>query len=171
MEVTNTVPCKEQTGRPINMRGKKAKNKSTLMEKYPPSAPCTCDICTGYCKRPGWWTVDQAARAFDAGYGNRMMLEIAPELTFGVLSPAFKGSERSIATNMFARNGCTFFRNERCELFGTGHEPLECRFCHHERQGLGPQCHAALEKNWRSVEGQALVDKWIKQFHPGYRVF
>ena len=153
------------------MTRRKGKDKRTLIEKYPPSEPCTCDVCIGYCARPGWWTVEQAAQALDAGYGNRMMLEIAPELTFGVLSPAFKRCERSIATNLFARNGCTFFRNERCELFGTGHEPLECRFCHHERQGRGPQCHADLEKDWKSMEGQTLVDQWIKQFHPEYRVF
>ena len=52
----------------------------------------------GYCIRPGWWTVEEAAWALDAGYGGRIMLESAPELTFGVLSPSFKGGERSIAT-------------------------------------------------------------------------
>jgi hypothetical protein len=92
-----------------------------------------------------------------------MMLEIAPELTFGVLSPAFKGCERSVATNQFSRNKCTFLKADRCELFGTGHEPLECRFCHHDRRGLGPKCHADLEKDWKSVSGQALVERWIKQ--------
>ena len=117
----------------------------------------------GYCMRPGWWTVDQAARALDSGYGNRMMLEIAPELTFGVLSPAFKGCEGSIATNQYSKNGCTFLKNERCELFGTGHEPLECRFCHHDRGGQGPGCHADLEKDWKTTVGQVLVKKWIQQ--------
>lgn len=100
----------------------------------------------------------------EAGYGSRMMLEIAPELTFGVLSPAFKGCERSVATNQFARNGCTFLKNERCELYGTGHQPLECRFCHHERTGLGPKCHADLERDWKTTEGQRLVERWIRQF-------
>ena len=67
------------------------KRKKTLLEKYPASEPCTCDVCLSYCIRPGWWTVEQATAAFDAGYGDRMMREIAPEFTFGVLSPAFKG--------------------------------------------------------------------------------
>ena len=56
----------------------------------------------------------------DAGYGNRMMLEMAPELTFGVLSPAFKGCEGNFALNEFSKNGCNFFKNSLCELFGTG---------------------------------------------------
>jgi hypothetical protein len=145
------------------MSKRMSEHKRTLLQKYPPSEPCTCEICVGYCMRPGWWTVEQAVRVLDAGFGNRMMLEIAPELTFGVLSPAFKGCERSVATNQFAGNGCTFFRDDRCELFGTGHEPLECRFCHHDRRGLGPKCHADPEKDWQTSAGQALVDKWVKQ--------
>ena len=149
----------------------KARNKRTLLEKYLPSEPCTCEICVGYCARPGWWTVDQAARALEAGYGNRMMLEIAPELTFGVLSPAFQGCEGSFATTRCSKNSCTFLKNERCELFGTDHEPLECRFCHHDRRGQGPKCHSDLEKDWKTPAGQTLVQIWINQFRPSFRLF
>ena len=153
------------------MAKRKARNKKTLPEQFPPSDPCACETCLSYCVRPGWWTVEEAARALEASYGNRMMLEVAPELTFGVLSPAFMGCEKSIATNQFAKNKCTFLKNDRCELYGTGLQPLECRFCHHERRGLGPKCHAALEKDWKTPAGQALVEKWIKQVGLRYRVF
>ena len=145
------------------MATRKVENKRTLYQKYPPSDPCSCEVCLAYCARPGWWTVEEATRVIDVGYGNRMMLEVAPEFTFGVLSPAFKGCERSFATNQFARNQCTFLKEDRCELFGTGHQPLECRFCHHERRGLGPHCHADLEKDWNTLAGQMLVKQWIKQ--------
>jgi hypothetical protein len=144
------------------MAKRKGKHPKSLAHKYPPSEPCTCEICLGYYARPGWWTVEEAASALDAGYGNRMMLEIAPELTFGVLSPAFKGCEKSVATNLFAKNGCTFLKNDRCELFDSSHQPLECRFCHHERRGLGTQCHTDLEKDWKTPAGQAVVETWIK---------
>lgn len=137
------------------------KHRKTLLEKYPASDPCECEVCLNYCVRPGWWTVEQAAAAIDAGYGHRMMLEMSPEFTFGVLSPAFKGCEKYFALHAYARNGCTFLKDKRCELFGTGHQPLECRFCHHERQGLGTQCHADLEKDWNTPAGQALVNKWF----------
>ncbi len=145
------------------MRKRKAKDRQTLAEKYPPSEPCTCIICLTYCNRPGWWTVEEAASAVEAGYGNRMMLEISPELDFGVLSPAFKGCEGFFAIQEYSNNGCTFHQHNLCELFGTGHEPLECRFCHHERQGLGLKCHADLEKDWMTPAGQALVEIWIQQ--------
>jgi hypothetical protein len=131
-----------------------------LAKKYPPSKPCSCEICLNFCQRPGWWTVEQATRVVDTGYANRMMLEISPEFTFGVLSPAFKGNEGSIAMQNFARQGCTFLRDNLCELFGTGLQPLECRFCHHTRRGLGGKCHSDLEKDWYSQKGQKLIIRW-----------
>lgn len=152
------------------MTKRRARSRKTLAETYPPSEPCLCEICLGYCARPGWWTVQEASFALDAGYGNRMMLEIEPELSFGVLSPAFKGCERSVATNQFANKGCTFLKKDRCELYGTGHQPLECRFCHHERRGLGPKCHTDLERDWQTTAGQALVVQWMQQSGLGFRV-
>jgi hypothetical protein len=144
---------------------KKYRHKRTidLVKKYPPSEPCTCKICVGYCQRPGWWTVDQARQVSLNGYESRMMLEVAPEGGWGVLSPAFRGCEGTIATQEASQNGCNFLNNERCELFGTGLQPLECRFCHHDRKGMGKDCHTALESDWHSPEGQKLVEMWKKR--------
>jgi len=133
----------------------------TLAQRYPSSKPCGCAICLAYCKRPGWWSVEEAAKALDAGLGNRMMLELAPEMTFAVLSPAFKGNEGLMASNIFADMGCTFLMDNKCELHGTGHQPLECRFCHHDRRGLGPRCHHDLEKDWNTPAGQEVVRRWL----------
>jgi len=136
------------------------KRKNTLAEKYPSSEPCSCAVCVSYCRRPGWWTVEEAARAIEAGYANRMMLEMSPDRSFGVLSPAFSGCEVAFASNEYATRGCTFLKDERCELYGSGVEPLECRFCHHDRPGLGQRCHADIEKNWNTAGGRALVVRW-----------
>lgn len=136
------------------------KRQLSLAAKYPPSPPCSCDVCKSYCKRPGWWTVDEAAEAIDAGYAKRMMLEMAPDFTFGVLSPAFKGCEAQFAYQEYAAAGCTFLADGKCELHGTGHQPLECRFCHHDRVGLGPRCHADLEKDWNTKSGRDLIVQW-----------
>lgn len=137
-----------------------SKRKKRLKDKYPPSEPCSCEICLAYCKRPGWWTVEEAANVIKAGYANRIMLEIAPEQNFGVLSPAFKGCEGGIALNIYAQQGCNFFKNNLCELHGTGLMPLECRFCHHDRIGLGKQCHLDIEKDWNTSNGQSLIKEW-----------
>ncbi len=138
------------------------KRAQALGQKYPPSEPCSCEVCRAFCMRPGWWTVAEAARAVEAGYGSRMMLEMAPDRSFGVLSPAFAGCELDFARKDCAANGCTFFKEGLCELYGTGHQPLECRFCHHARPGLGPKCHTDLEQDWRSPAGVALVVRWSK---------
>ena len=136
--------------------------KISLVKKYPPSKPCSCEICVSYCQRPGWWTVAEATQVINAGYASRMMLEVSPELTFGVLAPAFKGNEGNLALQIFAQQGCTFFKNNLCELFGTGLQPLECRFCHHTRRGLGEKCHLDLEQDWRSRVGQKLIIRCSK---------
>jgi hypothetical protein len=107
--------------------------------------------------------VKEAQAALDAGLGPRMMLELSPDRRSAVLSPAFKGNESTYAYAEFADRGCTFLRSDsRCELHGTGSQPLECRFCHHDRRGEGPKCHRDLEKDWNSHAGRRLVERWAK---------
>lgn len=142
------------------MKRKKPDKNTLLKEKYPPSKPCSCKICVNYCRRPGWWTPGEAAAAIEAGYAGRMMLEISPENDFAVVSPAFKGNKNNYALQAFSKNGCTFLKNGLCELFGTGYEPLECRFCHHSRKGQGAKCHAAIEKAWNNPDAKRLIVHW-----------
>jgi hypothetical protein len=132
----------------------------SLAEKYAPSPPCSCEVCRGYCRRPGWWTVEEAGRAINAGYGHRMMLELSPDRSFGVLSPAFGGCEAFFAVQEYASRGCSFYKDGLCELYGTGVQPLECRVCHHDHPGLGPACHADLEADWNTPAGRTLVAGW-----------
>jgi hypothetical protein len=91
-----------------------------------------------------------------------MMLEMSPDRRFGVLSPAFAGNEVDFALDRHKHGGCTFLREGRCELHGTGLQPLECRFCHHDRPGQGPACHAAIERDWDTDAGRALVTRWAR---------
>lgn len=133
-----------------------------LRKKFPPSTPCSCSICRNYCIRPGWWLVEEARLAIENGLGNRMMLEISPDRSFGVLAPAFKGNEGLVAMQIYSKNYCTFLVNGLCELFGKDFQPLECRFVHHSRKGQGIMCHSALEKHWNTMAGKKLVNEWIE---------
>jgi hypothetical protein len=144
------------------MKRNRNKQFNSLLKKYPPSQPCDCEICKEYCKRPGWWTVRQAKNAIASGYGGRMMLEISPDFSYGVISPAFKGCEGNFAIKEFSYMGCNFLLNGRCELYKTEFMPLECRFCHHDRKGQGQKCHLDLQKDWNTIEGQKLVKNWIE---------
>ena len=91
-----------------------------------------------------------------------MMLEMSPDRSFGVLAPAFAGNEVDFALDRYEDRGCTFLRENRCELHGTGLQPLECRFCHHDRPGQGPACHDAVGADWDSDAGRALVTRWAR---------
>ncbi len=139
-----------------------AKRAAALARRFPPSEPCDCEICRGFCRRPGWWSAAEALRALNAGLGGRMMLEISPDRSFGVLSPAFPGCEGGLAANPYAGRGCNFLRDGLCELYASGLQPLECRFCHHDRPGQGPLCHAALEQDWMTPAGRTLVARWCR---------
>ena len=138
------------------------RSKGSLKQKYPSSPPCSCEVCLAYCARPGWWTVEEANRAIEAGMARRMMLEMAPDCSFGVLSPAFLGCEVAFAQDRYAECGCTFLKEQRCELYGSGLQPLECRYCHHSRLGQGLACHQAIERDWHTTAGQHLVVRWSK---------
>jgi hypothetical protein len=89
-----------------------------------------------------------------------MMLEMGSGNAFGVLSPAFDGDEQGFATQGNSAKGCTFLKNDRCELHESQFQPLECRFCHHDRAGEGVRCHADIEREWNSPAGRALVVRW-----------
>lgn len=136
--------------------------KHPLRAKFPPSEPCSCSICRSYCLRPGWWLVSEAQLAIQNGLAGKMMLEISPDKSFGVLAPSFKGNEGLIAMQVFSKNYCTFFVEGLCELFGKDYQPLECRFVHHRRKGQGVVCHSAIEKDWNTMAGKKLVQEWIE---------
>lgn len=133
-----------------------------LYTAFPPSSPCSCSICRDYCYRPGWWTVQEARLAMEAGFADRMMMEISPDFSFGVLSPAFKGNEGFFALQNFSGAGCTFFVEQKCLLFGKPYQPLECRFCHHERAGYGEKCHHAIEQDWNTSKARRLIQMWLR---------
>src|SRR5690606_5106051 len=118
--------------------------------------------CSAYCARPGWWSVAEAAAAIQAGYAARMMLELAPDQSFGVLSPAFRGCEGGFALQAFADKGCNFLSEGRSELHGSSFQTCECRFCHNDLAVQAPHCHIDLEKDWMTSAGQALVNQWIQ---------
>jgi hypothetical protein len=108
--------------------------------------------------------MEQALLVLHEGYAGRIMLEISPERTFAVLSPAFKSCEGGFALQSAAEKGCSFLLPDKnCELHATPFLPLECAFCHHERVGQGRLCHADLERDWNTPHGQLLVKRWCRQ--------
>jgi len=96
-----------------------------------------------------------------------MMLEFAPDFSFGVLSPAFRGNEGFFACQELAMSGCTFLIDGGCELFGRTFRPLECRYCHHSRPGAGEKCHLETAKDWRTRKGRRVAERWLNMRFSG----
>lgn len=134
-----------------------------LYKKYPPSESCSCSECQSYCTRPGWWLPKEAEKAIAHGYAKRMMLEVSPVYNYAVLAPAFKGNEGRYALRIFSSNGCTFFNNQRCDLYSQNLQPLECRFCHHSRKGKGIQCHISIGNEWKKEYARKLIAHWMNE--------
>lgn|GEM_PF-598596 len=130
--------------------------------KFPKSPDCACDICSNYCRRPGWFLVEEARSAIDKGLSDRLMLELSADFPFGVLAPAFTDNEGNIALRMHSGKPCTFLKNQKCEIHNETFFPLECRYCHHSRKNMGLQCHLEIARDWNSSKGKRLVRKWIE---------
>lgn len=132
-----------------------------LYVRFPPSDPCSCDICTYFCHRPGWPLVEQARLAIEAGYGASLMLELSSDRLFGVLAPAFTGNEGYFALQRYASKGCTFLDQGLCTIHAEAFLPLECRYCHHDRLGSGMQCHQEIARDWHTSKGIRLIRRWL----------
>lgn len=137
------------------------RNDKLFYQRYPPSTACSCGTCLSFCQRPGWWLVSEAREAIKNGYANRMMLEISFPDSLAILAPAFKGNEGFYATQEFSTRGCTFLEDGRCQLFQKSFRPIECRYCHHDRKGLGTKCHNEIANDWDSNKGRRLIRQWI----------
>jgi len=142
------------------------KRRRSLPERYPPSepAPATCAWPTG---AAGWWTVEQADRALDA--------RVRPAHDAGdgagddvrVLSPAFRGCEGGFAENRYARPGVQL--PGRQPLPAAWHRPPTARVpvLSHTRPGMGPKCHADIERDWHTPLGRALISEWGRRTASG----
>jgi len=146
--------------------------------KLKPSEPCTCEVCVGMCKRPGWPTPEEAARLMDAGLADRLMLDYwVGEPDIEVICPANPGYEGAHAWEPsgfvdalcligsgFGRDnpllsGCTFFKNGLCEIHESGAKPIECRVGHHDA-AIPKGSHEQVAQLWTTDEAKAVVARW-----------
>ncbi len=140
-----------------------------LYRRFPPSEPCSCDVCRYFCHRPGWPLVSEARSAIESGLAGRLMLEFSPDRSFAVLAPAFRGNEAFFALAEYSVNICTFYSDGKCRIFGKPYQPIECRFCHHSRLGSGMACHEETGRDWNTAKGKRLVRQWLLICGLGFR--
>jgi len=137
-------------------------------DRFPPSPACSCHQCRAFCSRPCWPLIEEASEAIVAGLASCLMVAFSPDLSYGILSPAFRGNESHHALQVFASAGCTFLNQSGCKIFDTHYRPLECRYCHHDRMGLGLSCHLSIAKNWNISKGKRTVHHWLEMVELPY---
>lgn len=139
---------------------------------------CSCNKCKKMCDRPCFGTVQDIKNLIKAGYSDRLCLDwnSAPsdkntDITF--LTPALKDCEGKLSPSFPSSiKGCTFLTDGLCALHSLKLKPLQGRTAIHgfadERLNAknDSQSEAVKEyimQDWKSKEGQDLVDAWCKE--------
>jgi len=151
---------------------------STTLSQFEPSAPCSCRVCKGMCKRACWPTPQEAQALLDAGYADRLMLDAwiggfddSYEDVY-IVCPSTPGYCGGLAPGLgddfnwmdvfgdgaLANGGCVMQKNGLCMLHDKGLKPIEGRVAHHSKDS--DNLHEAVARTWDSDVGRAVVERF-----------
>ena len=110
---------------------------------------CDCKRCQSMCYTPCCGTPEEIEKIMEAGYGDRLCLDDWPgEVTD--IHPALKGYEGGFAPySVSTKEGCTFWKEGKCELHDKGLKPLGGKYAH----------HAMTAEEWEKIKPY-LQKKW-----------
>lgn len=116
------------------------------------------------CEAPCCATPQEALKLMDAGYGDRLMLDDWPDAET-MLKPALKGHEGQKAPwETSTHEGCTFWKNGKCELHYTGLKPMHAVLAHHN---LTKQEYTVISekiiKSWDTKKGDKAIIRWKEE--------
>lgn len=136
-----------------------------------PDVECQCWKCQSMCQRPCFGTPDDIQKLIDAGYEDRLCLDnhcgLEKCAEIDLLTPALKGRESSFAPLMpSSKEGCTFFKDGKCELHGKGLKPSQGRKAIHdhrdtkeeEKKYMGGKLGASISELWKDEKAQKMVE-------------
>lgn len=149
------------------------------MSKTEKRDSCRCKSCVSCCETfPGWMNPEDAMKAIESGYGDRLMLDwLYADADEGfendveVLTPASVGYESRKAPEMpslgvffgWDKGRCTFLsRGKLCQIHDSGFKPQQCRetiAC----EDKGPD-NFVMAQLWNTECGRATVASWKSQF-------
>jgi hypothetical protein len=126
---------------------------------------CDCEKCRSMCKSPCCGTIEDIQKLIDAGYGDRLMVDDWPGDT-DLIKPAMKGSEGHRAPwETTTEEGCTFWKDGKCELHNLGLKPTQGKLAHHDNklhQVLGIE--DLIRDSWEDDNAKEFIEKWKKEF-------
>jgi hypothetical protein len=138
---------------------------------------CSCRSCQAMCRRPCYGTLEDIEKIIEAGFGDRLAIdwnctESDENASIPILTPALKGHEgRKDPSFPASKEGCTFFKNGKCELHDLNLKPLEGKTSIHDLPNKqlmkkADKQHDMVKEHimqsWLSEKGQKVVDKWCE---------
>jgi hypothetical protein len=95
------------------------------------------------------------------GYANRLMLDDWPG-DVDILKPAMKGYESNTAPwEVRMEEGCTFWKEGKCELHNLGLKPMAGRYAHHSNKiEEYEEVEDVIRKSWETKKASNLIEKW-----------
>ena len=134
---------------------------------------CSCEQCQNMCKEPCCPTPDEVEKLIEAGYSNRFSLDdwdcdVNPK---PMIKPALKGYEQYRAPfETKTEEGCTFWKEGKCELHDTGLKPMHAKYSHHSTLA-DLEVYEKLEKwikeSWGTEKATKLIETYKEKFHKG----
>ena len=123
---------------------------------------CDCEICSIMCHAPCCGTLEDIDRLIEAGFADRLMYDDYPGIVDEIIKPALKNYEGQRApweTNTL--NGCTFWKDGKCELHDLGLKPIQGKLAHHDNSE--DEIYAIEEMlvdSWTGKGVEAIIQKW-----------
>lgn len=125
---------------------------------------CDCPICQYMCHAPCCGTPVEVEMLIKAGFDSRLMLDDNPDDVYPepVIKPALKGYEGKRAPyHVASHQGCTFWKDGKCELHSLGLKPYLGRVAHHAQPlGIYEAACEKVNKAWGTKKAKNLIEKF-----------
>ena len=113
------------------------------------------------CRAPCSGTPHDMELLIEAGYANRLMYD---DWCDGerMLKPALKGYEGETAPFIIAtKGGCTFWKDNKCELHELKLKPLQGKLAHHSlTSSENDEICEIINESWANNKGIEVIEKW-----------
>lgn len=122
---------------------------------------CDCEKCSFMCHAPCCGTPEDMQKLIDAGYAKRLMLDDLPGGP-DCIKPALKGYEGIQSPwDVASREGCTFWKDGKCELHSLGLKPIQGKLSHHAlNREENDQIGRIIDESWEDHKGDEVIKQW-----------